>query len=82
VVRTGHFFAPTWDGDVPIIPCAGWDVDQAWRNFDAFVIKDKEVLLAKGLLERFNRLKPFFPARKKFYKRIGVSIIPGFYDFT
>ncbi len=80
--RTGVFAAPSWDGFNPVIVCAGWDAAQAWRNFDSFVTKNKEKLFEhQELLDRFNKLKPDFRARRSFYKRIGVTIIFGRYDF-
>lgn len=78
----GMFAAPTWDGKNPVIPCAGWDAAQAWRNFDDFITSTPEVLKDKNLEERFFKLKPCFKSRRKFYERIGVTVIFGQFDFS
>lgn len=77
----GVFAAPTWDGKNPVIPLSGWDEAQAWQKFDQYVIANPAIFERRGLACRFSRLKNTFAARRAFYKRIGVTVIFGKYDF-
>lgn len=68
------FYIPRWPSDSwkkrpgVVIPCSGWDEDQAWRSFDAFITENPDIFTNKTR----RSLPKTWRARKAAYLRIGV----------